>query len=300
MGNYYTFLKNAYEMGINIGDCGYETFYDFGCNIDLCGSTPQELMPKPCQCCGGSGSTGSTITKNIISTDITKSSENNKWELIVSAEKETTSDINITIDYSYVMPEEGSITDSETFKLSQPFSNARFILNIPEEAEEVSLIKATLDTDKDGNFEYIPSVSTSHIIYYGVYPSSEIESLTSDEIKAFKNVKLISGDAELVYDIPVISVPGINDMEDENKVNTILINNAYDLIVAYDNNVIEPSIIDSLNEVDNEFKEYKYVDINDLTYKVMVRNDVNSQRNVYDSNYELPVIEPIKYKIKIK
>ena len=288
--------QNDTYLNILNDECYYDKrYYNFGSYLNLCGSTPQELMPKCC-CCNDSG--GTELIDNYISVDL--ANKDDKWELIVASDSPLASDILITVTYNYTIDDVTSSKD-EIFSLKSSSSSTILNLNIPNNTSEVTITNIKLTPSSDDVFNYIIIEKSNYKLYYGVSPIKETNNITSTEIEAMDSLSVNDGsENDLSFIIPAIGIEGIDDIEDENEVNEILRDNAYDLVIAYDSKIKDYEIIDLFGNNDDKFTVLKNITINNIDYTIIVRSDPDTQRNVYDTNTGPIPFAPITYSFNLK
>lgn len=297
MSNFNNIRKNAYEMGILLDGCGTdERYYTFGAYVDLCGATPEELMPK---CCDGSstGDTGTTTT-NIISTSIAKNG--NTWQATVTSQKTVASDIQVSVKYTYTTDKEESKSITEILLLENNTSTGIYSLNVPDNTIEVIIDNITLSPTSDDDYKYVTETTNTYKLFYGVFPIKSTSAITASDIENMNSIITKKGENKISFNIPAIGIEGLNDMEDEEEVNKILKENAYDLIIAYDAKIKNYDIIDLFGEIDKKFIFNKKMTINKTEYSLIVRSDPDTQRNVYDTAVGPTPFAPIEYSFNIK
>lgn len=298
MGNFNEIRKNAYEMGILLDGCGTdERYYNFGYFVDLCGAEPKELMPKCCCCDNDSGGTGELIN-NMISLDIIN--DGNAWTIHIESENPVASNIIVTIDYSYTTDDGIAESKNEAFTLPNNSSNVNGFLTVPSNTNKIEINSIKLSPYQDNTYNYIINYSTEYKLYYGTMPIGKTMSISSNDIKNMQSIILSDDNVDISFNIPAIGIEGIDDIEDEEEVENILKENAYDLIIAYDARINNYEIIDLFGDNDEKFVYNKDLSIDNKNYKVIVRSDPDTQRNVYDTNSGPIPFAPITYSFNIK
>lgn len=295
MSNFNDIIKNAHDLGILLDGCGKdERYYTFGSYVDLCGASPEELMPKCCCCNNTSGDTG--LTDNYINISTLY---DNGWKIEMNSEKPVTSNILITISYEYVNSDGVTTPKEEIFAIKANSSNNIFNLTVPDDTQKVDIKYMEVSPSDDNNYNYIVIYNPEYKLYYGVTPITQTNNIDEATLKTFDS--LICKDSnDISFNIPAIGIEGIDDMEDEEEVNNILRQNAYDLIIAYNANIENYEIIDLFGENDNKFIFLKYLNIDNEKYSILYRNDPDTQRNVYDTNTGPTPFAPINYSFNIK
>ena len=295
MSNYNDIIKNAHNLGILLDGCGKdERYYTFGSYIDLCGASPKELMPKCCCCDNDSGDTG--LIDNLITINVLY---DNTWKIEIYSEKPVSSNILITILYEYIISDEITDSKEETFTIKAGSSNNVFELNISENTKKVNVKTLDISPNSDSDYNYIIVYNPEYKIFYGVVKVDQTSNIDENIIKTFNSLSCKDTN-DISFEIPAIGIKGIDDMEDENEVNEILKENAYDLVIAYDTNIENYEIIDLFGEDDNKFLYTKSIKIDNIEYSILIRHDPDTQRNVYDTNTGPVPFAPINYSFNIK
>lgn len=294
MGNFNEIIKNANELGILLDGCGTdERYYNFGAYIDLCGASPEELMPK---CCGDNTSDNKKAS-NLITSKLMQTP--NGWEIVITAQEIVTSSIELELTYTYTSDNEEK-RNVETFLLEDNTLNGTYYLSIPENSTNIKIIKAEIYPTSDQNYKYELSTLSDPILYYGVFLHKDISNMLPKDIENMSSIIVKDGENDIEFTIPPIGVEGFNDIENEDDISNIINENTYDLVIACDVAINSYNITDVLGEIDNNFISKGTVHIENHEYTLLIRTDPNSQTNIYDSLIEDGSALTINYSFNVK
>lgn len=280
MGNFNEIIKKAKYEGFLLDGCGTdERYYTFGAFIDLCGATPEELMPK---CCGESSSSSSDDKKaiNLIDTNISKNASG--WQLAISSQNPITSDLQLTVTYIYNVNGERK-EGSEVFLLPDNSKDSVYYLTLDDNATDVEIIERILEPTSDYSYEYKINKNETDIdkLYYGIVQSKKIDTISYVDILKMDSLILQNGDNDICFTILPTPIDNLNNLS-EIEVAEKIKDNSYDLLIAMPSKITDFQIIDSIGENDQEFKLFKNILINDIQYSLFKRSDTNTQVNIYD------------------
>lgn len=295
MSNFNDIIKNAYELGILLDGCGTdERYYTFGSYVDLCGASPKELMPKCCCCDNTSGDTG--LADNYIGISVLY---DNEWKIKINSEAPIASNLSLSILYNYTNSEQTVLSKEEIFSIKANSTNNIFNLNVSNDTQKIDIKRMDVSPANDNKYNYILIYISEYKLYYGTFPVNQASNIDENVIKTF-NSTICKDTNDISFNIPAIGIKGIDDIEDEEEVKKILRDNAYDLIIVYDSDIKSYEIIDLFGENDDKFIYLKDINIDKVNYSILVRNDPDTQRNVYDTNTGPTPFVPINYSFNVK